>query len=87
MGRGATLQRRGPWGPGILGSWGPHGTPETRVLVSRDPPRWGSWGPGVPVCTAVKTVAQLPVFSHRRDRSFVGMDWLQENAFSFKTQM
>ena len=40
-------------GPGVLGCWGLHGTPETRVLVSRDPPEagvLGSWGPCLHSC-------------------------------------
>lgn len=75
---------------GALGSWGAGGSMALQRQGSWCPAtlqRRGSWGPGVPVCTAVKIVAQLPVFSHRRDHSFVGMDWLEENGFSFKTQM
>lgn len=59
------LQRWGPWGPGVprfqrWRSWGSHDPPEAGILGSRDPPE--ALGPGVPVCTGVRTVCPAPCF-------------------------
>lgn len=87
------LQRWGPWGPGVPRPSRGGGAGVPRPSRGRDPgvlrPSRGV-GPGVLGSLSARVsgqCAQLPVFSYLRDRSFVGVDGLKENGFSFKIQM